>query len=339
MDNSKFEKEQNKVKNALFDTYTSNKLIPFIGAGFSKNIRGYPDWKEFIGKLGSKISMDLHKHFGENFLLATEFYIWKRGMEKSNGKSEKKNEDKNKHFFRKGKKKLLEHISEIVKGNPRSSYNNSDWTCHDKLVEKFDYMYTTNWDNTIELSQDHDVDIIPIYLKSQLCDDAIKNSQKKCKKNGVDKRQIKIIKFHGHYDHPNAKSLIACQKDYNMRILKENPFDIKFKNDLLHYDFFFIGYRFGDPNINLMIQEISQLMEFISEKAKSSIFWISPENFDDPRVEVIKRSLGVKVYHLLNMEKQKNLENCKTEESAFKEKKQAYLKESTLEFLDIFKEN
>ena len=338
MDNNKFEEEQSKVKNALFDADTSDKLIPFIGAGFSKNIRDYPDWNEFVDELGNDISIDLSEHFGKNVLEATEFYIWEKGME-SEDKSEKENEDENERIFRNGKRELLKFISKIVKNNPRSSYNNSDWICHDKLVKRFDYMYTTNWDNTLELS---DVDnITPIYLKSDLVvKDAIKNSRNKYNNNREkkDKRHVKIIKFHGHYDNPDAKSLVACQKDFNVRILEENPFDIKFKHDLLHFHFFFIGYRFGDPNISLMIQEISQLMGHISEKAKTSIFWISAENFGDPRVEMIKRSLGVKVYHLLNIKQQKDLDNCKIWNDAFKSKKQEYLKEGTETFLDIFRE-
>lgn len=49
----------NKVKyhkailEGLQESYTDKRLIPFIGAGFSKNVKEYPDWDEFNEKLST----------------------------------------------------------------------------------------------------------------------------------------------------------------------------------------------------------------------------------------------------------------------------------------------
>lgn len=348
------EKRNREALKEIKTAYRKGNLIPFVGAGFSKNISGYPGWDEFIKKLGDEIGVELNNIFRGNNLEATEYYIWKKVSQLTQEGQITTRDDLNTKL-EKGKKKLLEAIKEIVKANSRVHHNNSEWIYHDMMVNKFNYIYTTNWDDTLEVAKSvSGKEVKAIYKKSHL--------------SNVDyaKDKIQIIKLHGHWDDIDAESLIACQKDYNKRILEENPFDIKFKNDLLHKDFFFIGYSFEDPNILLMIDLIYQTIQEVVSKVK--IFWISTENFGDLRVELLKSSLGIEPYYLLTKDQQDELSNlknklelkcnrCKVKRNtklsvdillelcekcneilrkSFREKKKKYIKVQTEEFLNKF---
>ncbi len=70
-------------------------LIPFIGAGFSANVSGYPEWDEFMGILQDILNEELEENeeivnfkrmFGENDPAeCTQYFYWHKGQE--NGKS------------------------------------------------------------------------------------------------------------------------------------------------------------------------------------------------------------------------------------------------------------
>ena len=351
---SDFNDSQKEVLENMQKAYNPNKrLIPFVGAGFSKNITGYPDWTDFIKQLGEKISCDLNALFKNNNLEACEYFIWEKAeiLEKADILSE--NDD----HFTEGKKKLLDFIKQIATNNERNSNNNQEWALHDKLVSKFDYIYTTNWDNTLEQAVPNPhKEVKPFFTQIHLSDVE------------YGKNSIQVIKLHGSYQDIDAESLIACQRDYNQRIIKENPFDIKFKNDLLHNNFFFIGYNFGDPNILLMIDLIQQMTQYIPQKKKVDLFWLSTEPFRDQRVELLKKSMKVKTYHLLTADQQESLDNLKQklkqkcdkcvvkkntgmhnailfdlcencpelERSRFMNEKSKFIKEETKAFLDKF---
>ena len=340
---SEFDDSQKEVLGDMQKAHDPNKrLIPFVGAGFSKNITGYPGWNEFVKQLGEDISCDLSALFKNNNLEACEYFIYKKGGDD----------------FKKGKKELLKVINKMVLDNRRNAAKNDEWALHDKFVGKFDYIYTTNWDNTLEQAVPNPrKKVVSFFRRSHLSNP-----------NQYDNDSIQLIKLHGNYKGIKAESLIACQKDYNQRIIEDNPFDIKFKNDLLHNNFFFIGYNFGDPNILLMIDLIQQITQGIPQKKSVNLFWISIEPFDDERVYLLKKSMQIRPYHLLTACQQNTLDqlkkqlkqkcdkcvvkkktgahdailfdlckNCSEPEiSNFKETKRQFIKKQTEAFLDEF---
>jgi hypothetical protein len=343
---SKFDDSQKEVLEKMQKAYKLKRLIPFVGAGFSKNITNYPDWDKFIKQLGDDIHCNLSALFRNNNLEACEYFIYKRG----------------KGNFTEGKKELLKVINNMVVRNQRNATKNDEWALHDKFVSKFDYIYTTNWDNTLEQAVPNPpTKVVAFFKRSHLS-----VPPKKYKKYAND--SIQVIKLHGNYKGIKAESLIACQRDYNQRIIEQNPFDIKFKNDLLHNNFFFIGYNFGDPNILLMIDLIQQITQGIPQKKSVNLFWISIEPFDDERVCLLKKSMQIRPYHLLTACQQKTLDqlkkqlkqkcdkcvvkkktgahdailfdlckNCSEPEiSNFKETKRQFIKKQTEVFLDEF---
>lgn len=291
---SEFESLQEKTLKEMQDALIDERLIPFIGAGFSKNIAGYPGWNEFREQLSEDIKHDLSALFKNNNLEACEYFIWKKAeILYKKGMLEGSN------HFKAGKKQLLEFIKRMADNNLRNG-NSNEWALHDKLVSKFNYIYTTNWDNALEQAKsDTGKEIKPFFRRTHFSD------------NKYGKDAIQVIKFHGHYEDIEVDSLIACQTDYNKRIIEENPFDIKFKNDLLHYNFFFIGYDFGDPNILLMINSIQQITQDIPTERQVNLFWLSIEPFDDERVYLLKKSMKIKPYHLLTADQQRCLDDLK----------------------------
>ena len=348
---SEFEALQEKTLGEMKDALKDERLIPFIGAGFSKNITGYPGWNEFVKELGKDIRCDLSALFKNNNLEACEYFIWKKADELK----EKGMLNANDNGFKEGKDKLLEFIRNMAKSNERNHNNDNEWALHDKLVSKFNYIYTTNWDNVFEQAKsDTGKKIEPFFTRTHFSN------------NKYGKDAIQVIKFHGHYEDIEVDSLIACQTDYNRSIIEENPFDIKFKNDLLHYNFFFIGYDFGDPNILLMINSIQQITQDIPTERQVHLFWLSTEPFDDERVYLLKKSMQIKPYHLLTAEQQRCLGHLKQqlkqkcnkcvlkektdghadilfdlckkcpepERLSFKNKKSQFIKEQTKVFLD-----
>ena len=209
--------------NDIKESYKKGKLIPFIGSGFTTNIDDYPQWYDFIMILENdlrdnfSINANLLSIFKNNYLEATEYYVWASGnflLTKGYAKSRPHDP------FIEGKLQLLGKLKELLS---KQKYDASN-----SLINKFrDTIYTTNWDDTLEKA--HDSNLPPIYKLENF--------------RTVDKGPF-IIKFHGHYEDYTAESLIACETDYLKRISEENPFDIKLKNDLLHKNFLFIGYSF-----------------------------------------------------------------------------------------------
>jgi len=54
-DQQKLKNEQAEILKNMKSSYKKERLIPFVGAGFSKNIIGYPDWDGFVRRLSRKI--------------------------------------------------------------------------------------------------------------------------------------------------------------------------------------------------------------------------------------------------------------------------------------------
>ena len=78
MDND-FAQNQMEILKDIKSSYSEARLIPFIGAGFSKNIQGYPDWDGFIIKLSQKLVPEqpdyLKKIMGDNRLQSVEYFM------------------------------------------------------------------------------------------------------------------------------------------------------------------------------------------------------------------------------------------------------------------------
>lgn len=284
-----------KVLKTITQRYNDEKriVVPFIGAGISKVVEDkdekniLPDWDEFCKKLlGSIKQKDKYVDLKNDPQEVAEYYIYKKAeiddlnhersalSKATDGKSELISFIKN-------------NLSVNVTRNTENKYfingkESEKLGIHFALKDKFKFLYTTNWDNLLEGITEYE----PIYLTSQLV------------KPNVRERKKVIFKFHGDINTDASEKgnpLICCKSDYFDRISNENPFDILFKNDLLHSDFLFVGYSFRDPNIYLVVSEINELISqgIIDDKDnhhRSTIYWLITDYKDDPRLKVMYNS-------------------------------------------------
>jgi hypothetical protein len=278
---------RSSVKEQIIDSYKRDRLIPFVGAGLSKNIDGFPDWDEFIVKLkqdlvnqkiidADSIGFDSLRSPFEK----TEFYVREVGWQLCKGEEYKdkvlnaKELDK---IYKKGRKELLKKIKEILspKKNKKAKYNKDKWAIHNLLVQKFSgkKIYTTNWDLVLE------------------------NSRSKCRE------KVNIVKYHG--DYRKSFDIVACETDYMNRMSKDTHLDIIFKSDLLQNDFIFLGYSFRDPNIKFNLYQLREVINAarISYAAKidlGKIFWITNEIHDITNLILLSSIFSnIRIYPLI----------------------------------------
>jgi len=263
--------------------YSENRLIPFIGSGFSKKVA--PDWDNFIIKLFRNSTDKKNvKKFNDN-LEKLEYYIISQG----NGD------------FEKGKRKLVNYIDKtltyIISKSGSTSKTNIDGLpidldVHDLFCEKFKdrRIYTTNWDNLIE-----EVGSFPVF-----------RNRKDILEKGCDKG---VIKFHGSVGSTRnnyGDELIICKSDYWNRISHITPFDILFQSDFLEKKILFIGYSLRDLNVSLTIYQLEKLISHVNDN-KRRIFWAVAEYRDNPRVITLAEHSKMEPYFLLNMKNEKFL--------------------------------
>lgn len=295
----------------------ASNYVPFVGAGFSAMLqyedgsRVFPAWDQFnydlLNDIGQAEIFDRLKTDPEDI---AEYYI--RCQALGDPRLVPHPVGVTNPYFRHGKKKFMEFTKRRLKVNLTK---NGDYKINDKRVlhlephlalSKFPYIYTTNWDQLLESV----VGYTTIYRNAQL------NLPE------VGSREKIVIKFHGHIDtdvddHDNP--LICCKTDYMNRIMSENPFDIMFKNDLLHKDFIFAGYSFRDPNILLVLYQISQLMRSVQigsgTEFHSKIYWLTTDHNKDPRLYTFN-SMNIISVDLLTDENKNELNELAGSDSA-----------------------
>lgn len=271
MDEGKFEKKQDEILKKIQRSYAIGRLIPFIGAGFPRNIADFPDWDEFVkedlnNSLSIKGTTNLWQIFNEDNIKATEYYVYKKGYEIAR----KINPNpKLSEILEKGKQELGFELR--LKFDP-VQYDKDKWEVYNEFfkLDHFSLIYTTNWDKTLEdacrnifgESNCHVV-ISPVNLREYFDS----NIRKKC-----------VIKYHGDYHHD--KTIIATESDYMQRWKNKTLLDIKFEQDLIKSDFLFIGFSFKkDIFIQLVLSQINDMLRNIPDNLTPKIFMTS---IDEP---------------------------------------------------------
>lgn len=106
-------------------------------------------------------------------------------------------------------------------------------------------IYTTNYDNAIEIASEQ---LNANYKKVVLLKDIINSSH----------GQKQIIKFHG--DFSNTESIVFTKTDYDNRLDIDKHFiDVLFRSHILGKGVLFLGYGFGDVNIDYIFQKHTEL--------------------------------------------------------------------------------
>jgi hypothetical protein len=277
------------------------KLIPFIGAGFSACI--IPDWNSIVSKLLESFDLsekDLYD-LSNSPLDAFEFYIW-RSIQKEIMRFNTYTTREEKYQY--GKDQLLKFIKDQVdvkvvkEGNNYfgldKNGNKVSLRNHKKICEKFnDVIYTTNWDSLIE-----DVGgFISISQRKELLEG--RNTEK----------NKRVIKFHGcarNYEIPRNDGIIASKTDYYRRMSEFNLFDLVFRNDFIQNKFLFVGYSLKDTNVSLMVYQLMKILSEFSHEYK--LIWAVSEFRNDSRVFTICSHASIRPYYLLTKDQEEKLQ-------------------------------
>lgn len=105
-------------------------------------------------------------------------------------------------------------------------------------------IWTTNYDDLLE--------------KTFKNSSEIKISDKEVFTFIEDKEKIEIIKVHGSIKH-KIKDIVITQSDYEDFFIRKPTIVQRLKVDLLQKSFVFMGYNYGDPNIQNILTEVRRL--------------------------------------------------------------------------------
>ena len=202
----------------------ANKLIPFIGAGFSARFK-FPTWSGLLDVIAEELDWDpaVFKLSG-NYLQLAEYYVAKKGAIGD---------------LRSKLDKMLAAPDAAIKAS----------IAHEKLVSlNFPLIYTTNFEGVIERAFElheaaygkkcHVIANIDSFLE-------------------VDEHEVQLVKFHGTFS--DDASLVLTETQYFERLEFESPLDIKLRADMLGKSLLFLGYSFSDINLRLMLYKLMKL--------------------------------------------------------------------------------
>lgn len=284
---------QEKVLNSIKDSYLKKRLVPFIGAGFSKNVEEFLTWDEFIQKLSSKLSPpDNDEYFLQNKFkgytfqaMASEYYACRKLLkDKDNEKDTKIDID--------CLRKIIQTEIKIYLGQSEKS------VIHKLLIQMFSYIYTTNWDKLLECQGTDNLLLEPVYSIERIAELwTLKN----------DKKNI-LIKMHGSCD--DLGSIIVLETDYWDLIHgkhKNLSLNILFQHDIMQRDFIFIGFGFSDLNINNLVYIINTLKKELDSKRTETpkIFMVVFDDYDYYLEKYYSDLKGVEVYFMSNISEDK----------------------------------
>ncbi len=311
---------QNKLLNDIKSSYGKNKLIPFTGAGFSKNIIGYPSWKEFIEIISDDISGNIEhikEMFDNNYLQSIEYYMMSF-LINENLADDPKSKDL-------GKEQLSKKLKEIF----CKEFDQSTWEAQIALIslKNFDLIYTTNWDNTLEITCREILgeDRYRVYYRASQLEN-IKEDYCNILEHKKENRKKLIIKLHG--DIKDYDSIVASEDAYYSRMNSFNAFDIVFQNDILLNDFLFMGFSFDDANINYLLQQIRSMKKEI-KPSNNKVYLISIKKPDIAYYKLYEKYKNVDVYYLFN-----NMLEYEMYDKSCDEEKNRIIKNKTIEFFD-----
>lgn len=236
------------------------KLIPFIGAGLSKNL-GLPDWSEVTNIISSELGMapEICETYGD-YLQIAEFYVLQNGSISS---------------LRSKLDKLFNSNSIDVTLSPVHM-----------LLPSLDTktVYTTNWDEFIEKSY---MAKGVSYKKITSIQD-IRNSKHS---------ETKIIKFHGDFS-GNDNDIVLTENSYFSRLNFESPLDIKLRSDVISNTLLFMGYSFSDINIRYLWFKLSKILDSIPRIHRRPVGYIVTTKNNPIFSEISTHNRGLDVIRL-----------------------------------------
>ncbi|OJV16391.1 MAG: hypothetical protein BGO21_26190 [Dyadobacter sp. 50-39] len=210
------------IPQPLLNAAKSHRIIPFIGAGFSR-VFNLPSWSQLIDEISGLMGYDpeIANLYGD-FLQLAEFLSIE-----NNGLNDLK--------------------SQLDRSFNSSTIDISKSDAHLLLTQLHaKTIYTTNWDSLIERSFAHrGIQINKIVTFNDFIN--------------ADPKRTSVIKFHGDLT-SSEQTLIFTESSYYGRLDFESPVDIRLRSDMLGNVLLFVGYSLSDFNLRYMWFKLQKLM-------------------------------------------------------------------------------
>lgn len=271
----------------LLNAAAERRLLPMIGAGFSKNIDPkIPDWGEVINIAAEDLGYDpeIMRLHGDYLQIAEYYGLCKNGLDE-----------------------LIHRVSKII--DNEDHYDVSRSQPH-LLLPDLDTIaiYTTNWDSWIERGFDrksvpyHKV-VIPDHFASY--DPLVAAGELHTARgaSGGKKRYPKtqIVKFHG--DFSRTHTIVVGESHYFRRLGFEDPLDIRLRSEIIGRSVLFIGHSFADLNIRYMWYKLMNMMASVTDTPRS--FLVTPD--PNPILKDILRAKNIELVLLDNQDIKQSL--------------------------------
>jgi hypothetical protein len=246
---------------SFVDAVRQRRLLPFIGAGFSKNISGgFPNWSELIRHSADLLDYDPDILLSQGDYLQIAEYL------------------NTKH-------RLGELYNLVAKQLDNDSFDVAYSRAH-LLLSYFDVqsIFTTNWDSWIEKGFEHEG--IP-FSKIVTHHDFV--SPRRCSNKSTRRgalhpstalagirqafKETTIVKFHG--DFSNHDSIVFKESDYYNRLDFDHPLDIKLRSEIIGRSVLFLGYSFSDPNVRYIWHKLTKAMRVIEAEDQVKSFFVT----------------------------------------------------------------
>jgi hypothetical protein len=245
---------------ALLNAAKTRRLIPFIGAGFSR-VFNLPTWSELIDDIAGLMDFDpeIAGLYGDFLQLAEYLAIQQNGLGP-----------------------LRSQLDKVFNS---AAIDISSSAAH-LLLPKVGapVVYTTNWDTLIERGFDH---VAVRYNKIVAIHDFLR----------ADPVLPSIVKFHG--DFIDDTSLVFTESSYFARLELESPLDIRFRSDILGRTLLFLGYSLSDINIRYIWFKLQKLLPRQAQKVGRDPFaYIVTAQRNPVFEEICKQSRDIGVIYL-----------------------------------------
>ena len=263
----------------LKEQYDKHTVSVLVGAGFSKNaIESYPNWDELLRELivelyGNQIKERYKQHqLGPGAILTEKAFVDKEisniirevGYLKlvSNYIADKGYREAIDVYI----EEHLPYVEETggifkVINMPTLPFNDSNLFVHkEMLLCNWKHVYTTNYDNLLELTNDHyGMDYIKVSEDYNL----VKLSEHRG-----------IVKIHGSlvgdslnndyvFDNDRSRRYIISEEDYSTYAEKHQAFSYQMKTGLLTGVFCLIGFSGNDPNFLAWLEWMKDVLDRI----------------------------------------------------------------------------
>ena len=246
-----------KIPQELIEMIRQQRLIPFLGAGFSAGLN-LPNWDEMLKKLSDEIEDSLpyeevKKLCNNDPLQVAEYFYLK--CDRNIGP-------------------LRHAISTFLRTDIDPTLSGA----HVDLVNLgCKQIYTTNYDDLIETT----------FKKLKVPFSVIALPKHVATSSGG---KVQIVKYHGDLRH--EATLVLTESSYYRRLDFESPMDLKFRSDLLGRSVLFMGYSFRDINIRIIWFKLMEMMKDIPMNDRPTSFIV---RFDpNPVLETLYEAVGIK---------------------------------------------